>query len=80
MLSAVVLEKDQLKHFNLDKPVTAFRVEGVSFCGKNLIIEMEDAVYRGDMYRFAAKANHPRETTSPRTQKLIDRLKGVHST
>jgi len=56
MLSAVVLEGEALGPFQLDKPVTAFRVEGVSFCGKNLIIEMEDSVYRGDMYRFAAKA------------------------
>lgn len=56
MVSAVVLEGEQLKHFNLEKPVPAFRVEGVSFCGKDLIIEMEDSIYRGDMYRFAAKA------------------------
>lgn len=56
MVSAVLLDGGQLKHFNLDKPVPAFRVEGVSFCGKDLIIEMEDSVYRGDMYRFAAKA------------------------
>lgn len=69
MLSAVLLEKEQLKHFNLEKPVPAFRVEGASFCGKDLIIEMEDAVYRGDMYRFAAKANPQRESTSPRMQK-----------
>jgi hypothetical protein len=27
-----------------------------SFCGKDLIIEMENSIYRGDMYRFAAKA------------------------
>lgn len=69
MVSAVLLEKDQLKHFNLEKPVPAFRVEGASFCGKDLIIEMEDAVYRGDMYRFAAKANPQRETTASRSQK-----------
>ena len=69
MLSAVVLEKEQLKHFNLDRPVPAFRVEGASFCGKNLIIEMEDAVYRGDMYRFAAKANPQREAASHRSPK-----------
>lgn len=69
MVSAVVLENEHLKHFNLEKPVPAFRVEGVSFCGKDLIIEMEDAVYRGDMYRFSAKANPQRETNSPRTQK-----------
>ena len=57
MLSAVVLEGESLKPFQLDKPVPAFRVEGASFCGKDLIIEMEDSVYRGDMYRFAAKAS-----------------------
>jgi GntR family transcriptional regulator len=56
MLSAIVLEGEALKAFELEKPIPAFRVEGVSFCGKDLIIEMEDSVYRGDMYRFAAKA------------------------
>jgi len=56
MLSAVVLEGSDLKAFLLEKPIPAFRVEGASFCGKDLIIEMEDSVYRGDMYRFAAKA------------------------
>lgn len=56
MVSAIVLDGGQLKYFNLDKPVPAFRVEGVSFCGKELIIEMEDSIYRGDMYRFSAKA------------------------
>jgi len=56
MLSAVVLEGEALKPFELTKPVPAFRVEGASFCGKDMIIEMEDSVYRGDMYRFAAKA------------------------
>ena len=60
MLSAVVLEGESLKPFQLDKPVPAFRVEGASFCGKYLIIEMEDSVYRGDMYRFAAKASGKR--------------------
>jgi GntR family transcriptional regulator len=56
MLSALVLEGAWLKAFALEKPVPAFRVEGASFCGKDLIVEMEDSVYRGDMYRFAAKA------------------------
>ncbi len=56
MLSAVILEGAMLKVFQVEKPIPAFRVEGVSFCGKDMIIEMEDSVYRGDMYRFAAKA------------------------
>jgi len=56
MLSAIVLEGEDLKVFQVAKPIPAFRVEGASFCGKDMIIEMENAVYRGDMYRFAAKA------------------------
>jgi GntR family transcriptional regulator len=66
MLSAVLLDDEALKPFQLTKPVPAFRVEGVSFCGKDLIIEMEDSVYRGDIYRFAAKAARPK---SPADQK-----------
>jgi GntR family transcriptional regulator len=56
MLSAVLLQGDCLKAFKLEKPVPAFRVEGASFCGKELIVEMEDSIYRGDMFRFAANA------------------------
>jgi GntR family transcriptional regulator len=56
MLSAVVLDGDLLTVFEVGKGVPAFRVEGVSFCGKEVIAEMEDSVYRGDMYRFAVKA------------------------
>ena len=55
MLSAVLVEGDLLETFEVDKPITAFLVEGVSFCGK-LILEMENSIYRGDMYRFSAKA------------------------
>lgn len=56
MLSAVILDGKALSLFQLNVPVPAFRVEGASFCGKDMIIEMEDSTYRGDMYRFAAKA------------------------
>ncbi|MCX6884739.1 MAG: GntR family transcriptional regulator [Verrucomicrobia bacterium] len=56
MLSAMLLEGPALKPFGLTTPVPAFRVEGASFCGKDVIVEMENSIYRGDMYRFAAKA------------------------
>jgi GntR family transcriptional regulator len=56
MLSTVLLEGDWLKVFDLTRTIPAFRVEGVTFCGKDLILEIEDAYYRGDMYRFSAKA------------------------
>ena len=51
-----MLEGEWLTVFQVDRPIPAFRVEGASFCGKDMIVEMENAVYRGDMYRFAAKA------------------------
>jgi len=56
MLSAVVLDGELQTLFEVGEHVPAFRVEGVSFCGKELIAEMENSVYRGDMYRFAVKA------------------------
>jgi GntR family transcriptional regulator len=56
MLSAVVLDDTLFTTFAVAKSIPALRVEGVSFCGKNIIVEMEDSIYRGDMYRFAAKA------------------------
>lgn len=57
MVSAIVIEGEQLEAFGLTKPTPAFRVEGVSFGGKDRIVEMEDSIYRGDMYRFASKAS-----------------------
>jgi len=54
--SAVLLEGEALKPFRLEQAVPALRVEGASFCAKDLIVEMEDSVYQRDMYRFAAKA------------------------
>ena len=58
MLSSVVLDGEWLKVFKVAREIPAFRVEGASFCGKDIIIEMENSVYRGDMYRFSAKANY----------------------
>jgi GntR family transcriptional regulator len=55
-LSAVQVPEELLNVFGLKTPVPAFRVEGVTFCGKELILEMEDSIYRGDMYRFSVKA------------------------
>jgi GntR family transcriptional regulator len=56
MLSAVVLDSAWFNVFQVTKSIPALRVEGASFCAKNTIVEMEDSIYRGDMYRFAAKA------------------------
>lgn len=44
MFSAMSLEGAVVKHFNLEKSGPAFRVEWLSFCGKDLIIKMEDSI------------------------------------
>ncbi len=67
MLSAILISGPALKPFKLTQPVPAFRVEGASFCGKGLIVEMENSVYRGDMYRFAAKATSAPNPARPQT-------------
>lgn len=56
ILSAEILEGEELSLFELRVPIPAFRVEGVTFCGKELILEMENSLYRGDMYQFLVKA------------------------
>jgi GntR family transcriptional regulator len=55
-LSAVVLEGRDLDTFALEAPIPAFRVEGVTFCGTELVLEIEDSLYRGDQYWFSVKA------------------------
>ena len=55
-LSVCMLDKDEQEVFGVDEAMVAFCVEGVTFCGKELIVEMERSVYRGDMYRFFVEA------------------------
>ncbi len=55
-LSAVMLARDVLTYFDLDESVPAFRVDGVTFGGKELILEMEQSFYRGDIYQFTVTA------------------------
>lgn len=55
MLSAVVLE-GRAPGLSSGSPHPRVPVEGASFCGKDLIVEMENSAYRGDRHRFAAKA------------------------
>ncbi len=52
-LSAVKIDAGTQRFFDVREPICAFRVEGVTFCGKEMILEMEDSVCRGDKYRFS---------------------------
>jgi GntR family transcriptional regulator len=55
-LSAIQVPESLRPVFGLERAVPAFRVEGVTFCGREMILEMEDSIYRGDLYRFSVKA------------------------
>lgn len=57
VLGAVNLNtKEDMDLFELEEPIPAFRVEGVTFCGKEMILEMEESLYRGDQYNFTVRA------------------------
>lgn len=55
-LSTVMIDAGTQRFFDVPEPIPAFRVEGVTFCGKEMILEMEDSIYRGDKYRFSVFA------------------------
>jgi len=42
--------------FDIQEPAPAFRVEGVTFCGKDLVLEIELSLYHGKEYKFVVEA------------------------
>jgi GntR family transcriptional regulator len=55
-LSSVMMDKTTLSFFDLRESTPAIQIDGVTFCGKEMILEMEKSVYRGDKYRFTVRA------------------------
>jgi DNA-binding GntR family transcriptional regulator len=56
MMRATLLDESARSFFDVPETTPAIRVESVTFCGKELILEMEDSIYRGDKYRFSVRA------------------------
>jgi len=57
MLSTIIITDSQTKSlFETKDDIPAFLVDGVTFCGKEMILEMEQSIYRGDKYRFSVRA------------------------
>jgi len=57
MLSAMVITDKKVQGlFELDNDIPAIFVNGVTFCAKGVILEMEESIYRGDKYSFSVKA------------------------
>jgi GntR family transcriptional regulator len=56
MLGAVIIDVNFSNFFENTAPIPGFQVDGVTFCAKEVILEMERSIYRGDKYRFAVRA------------------------
>jgi GntR family transcriptional regulator len=56
MLSTIMIDPAVDRFFDMDRPFPGFLVDGVTFCGREIILEMEKSIYRGDKYRFAVRA------------------------
>ena len=35
----------------------AFKLKGVTFCGKGIVVEIETSMYHGDKYHFSVESN-----------------------
>ena len=56
MLSTFMIDSGVGEFFNLHAPIPGILVDGVTFCGREIILEMEKSIYRGDKYSFAVRA------------------------
>jgi GntR family transcriptional regulator len=55
-LQAIIIPPELNDHFQVDQAIPGFQVHGVTFCGRELVLEIEDSIYRGDRYHFTVQA------------------------
>jgi GntR family transcriptional regulator len=55
-LSTIMMDTGIREFFDIQQPIPSFLIEGVTFCGTEMILEMEKSIYRGDKYRFTVRA------------------------
>jgi GntR family transcriptional regulator len=55
-LRPVLIDEETNVYFKEDIPAPALAIDGVTFCGTEIILEMEHSIYRGDMYSFSVSA------------------------
>jgi GntR family transcriptional regulator len=56
MLSTIMIDAGVGEFFNMTRPMPGILVDGITFCGREIILEMEKSIYRGDKYTFAVRA------------------------
>jgi len=52
-----IMTETEKSNFELNKPLSIFELKGVTFCGKDMVVEIETSIYRGDKYRFSIETN-----------------------
>jgi GntR family transcriptional regulator len=55
-ISAIFLDEASNGYFNVKNDIPGIKVEGITFCGKDMILEGEESIYRGDKYKFSVQA------------------------
>ena len=55
-LSAISLDEYSKEKFGIRKEMVGIKVEGVTFCENEIILEAEESIYRGDKYKFSVQA------------------------
>lgn len=55
-LSAIILDEYSKGKLGIRNEMVGLKVEGVTFCEGELILEAEESIYRGDKYKFSIQA------------------------
>ena len=55
-ISAIFLDDALKEYFEFKDELPGIKVDGVTFCGKDMVLEAEKSVYRGDKYKFSVQA------------------------
>ena len=56
VLNAIILNDYYRNLFNTKSILPGIRVNGITFCEENKVLEAEESTYRGDRYRFMVQA------------------------
>ncbi len=55
-LSSIVLDEYSKEKLGIRNEMVGLKVEGVTFCDGEMILEAEESIYRGDKYKFSVQA------------------------
>jgi len=56
MLGSLIIDENYRQYFENPAPIPGFQLDGATFCAREIILEMERSIYRGDKYSFAVRA------------------------